>query len=76
MTHELHQIDATARLHDQARRRAEELRQEAMVDLWRDLDHALVSAANHAARSARRWEQRLQRHWRLRQAALVASADS
>lgn len=76
MTHELHQLDATARIHDQARRRAEELRQEAMVDLWRDLDHALVSAANHAARSARRWEQRLRRHWHQRQAALVASADS
>ena len=54
MTHLTDQADATARLHDQARQRAEALRQQAVSDLMSDLVCALDRAANHAARSARR----------------------
>ncbi len=61
--------DITARLHDLARERAEDLRQEAVTNLWRDLDHALASAADHSARAARRWAQRLHHHRRQREAA-------
>jgi hypothetical protein len=66
----------TARVHDLARERAEDLRKDAITNLWRDLDHALASAADHSARAARRWAQRLHQHRRQREAAAICSVES
>jgi len=65
-----------ARVQDQARHRAEELRQQAITHLMNKLGHALHRAATPAARAARRWARRLARHQRLRQAASSPSAES
>lgn len=51
-------------LHDLARRRAQELRREAIGDFWRGADAVLASTADAARRSARRLAQRLVRHGR------------
>jgi hypothetical protein len=51
-------------LHDLARRRAQELRREAIGDFWRGAHAVLAAAADAAGRSARRLAQPLARHGR------------
>jgi hypothetical protein len=51
-------------LHDLARRRAQELRREAIGDFWRGADTVLTSTTDAAGRSAQRLAHRLARHVR------------
>jgi hypothetical protein len=53
-------------LHDAARRRAQELRREAMGDFWRGADAAWAAMLSTAQRSAQRLGYRLARHARAR----------
>ncbi len=57
-----------AALHDQARRRAEVLRREAMDDFWRGADAVWSAGLATAKRSAQRLAHSLARHGRARQA--------
>jgi len=54
-------------LHEQARRRALELRREAVGDFWRGADAAWSAGLATARRSAQRLAHSLARHVRLRQ---------
>ena len=58
------------RLYDEARRRAGELRREALDDVWRGADAALASTLGSAQRSALRLASRLARHRSRRTPAL------
>ncbi len=53
-------------LHDQALRRAQELRREAVDDFWRGTDAAWSAGLATARRSAQRLAYRLARHAQLR----------
>ena len=57
------------RLHDSARRRAGELRDEAIDEFWRGINAALWGQLSQARRSATRLAQRLRRHRQLRGSA-------
>ena len=54
-------------LHAQARRRAQELRREAMDDFWRGANAVWTQGVDSARRSAQRLSLSLARHARLRQ---------
>lgn len=56
-----------AALHDQALRRAEVLRREAVDDFWRGADAAWSASLATARRSAQRLAHSLARHGRTRQ---------
>ncbi|MGQ0711087.1 MAG: hypothetical protein ACT4NV_15225 [Rhodoferax sp.] len=58
--------DTLDRIHRAARTQAAQLRAQAMDDFWRGGNALLASTLDSAARSARRWAQRLQRHQQLR----------
>lgn len=58
------------RLHDAARRRAGELRREALDDVWRGADAALVATLGSARRGALRLASSLARHRSRRTSAL------
>ena len=64
-----------AALFDAAKLRAAELRREAIDDFWRDADavlqRCLQDGTAAAARSARRLQARLARHWRHRGASVL-----
>ena len=55
------------RLHDQALRRAQQLRREAVDDFWRGADAAWAATLGGARRSAQRLARRLAHHARARQ---------
>lgn len=57
-----------AALHDQARRRAQVLRREAVDDFWRGADAVWSAGLATARRSAQRLAHSLARHGRTRQA--------
>ena len=61
--------------HDAARAAAEHLRREAIDDFWRGanaaLQRSLQAGPAHLARSARRLEARLTRHWHNRDASAL-----
>lgn len=61
MNAEMDRYLSVARAHDLARDRAVQLRHEAMVRFWAQLDEALARAAGHAGRSARRLRQSMLR---------------
>jgi hypothetical protein len=67
---------ALARLHDEARRRAQELRREAIGELMDELGRALDRAADRAGRASRRWAQARARHQRLRQTPVARSVET
>jgi len=54
------------RLHDEARRRAVSLRDEAIDEVWRGVNATLWAQLSSARRAATRLSQRLQQHRRLR----------
>jgi hypothetical protein len=56
--------------HEQARRRAAELRDDAIDKFWRGIRVALWAQLSRAQRAATRLSQRPQRHWPLRGGAL------
>lgn len=56
-------------LHEQARRRAQELRREAVGDFWRGADAVWSAGLASARRSAQRLAHSLARHARSRQAS-------
>ena len=64
-----------ALIHDAARASAERQRREAIDDFWRDADAVLQRSVQDgtatAARSARRLQARLARHWRHRGASVL-----
>jgi len=53
-------------LHNRARRRAQELRREAIEDFWRGADAAWAATQDSARRSAQRLAHRLAQHVALR----------
>lgn len=57
-----------SRLHDLARRRAQELRREAIDDFWRGADAAWAATLDSARRSAQRLAHRLARREQRRSA--------
>lgn len=59
------------RLHDRAHEEARRLREEAVANLWADLDDALGAAADTARRAARRFTSR----WLRRGGAAKAAAE-
>jgi hypothetical protein len=58
--------DDIERLHRAARERAQALRDEAMDEMWHDLERWLHRSAQSAARAAERLAQRLRHHDQLR----------
>jgi hypothetical protein len=56
--------------HEQARRRAAELRDKAIDEFWRGINAALSAQLSSAQRVATRLSQRLQRHLPLRGSAV------
>mgnify|MGYP001287944780 CR=1 FL=1 len=60
--------EAHARLHDQARERAYELRREAIDDFWRGASHVLADSTTQALRSSARLLARWRHHRRTREA--------
>ena len=58
--------DDIERLHRAARERAQALRDEAMDEMWHDLERWLHRSAHSAARAAERLAQRLRHHDALR----------
>jgi hypothetical protein len=62
-----------SKLHDLARRRAQELRRESIGDFWRGANAVLASTADAAGRSAQRLAQSLIRHARGRVAPVESS---
>ncbi len=70
MSSELRSSDSTTALnslHEQARRRAQELRREAVGDFWRGADAVWSAGLVSARRSAQRLAHSLVRHARTRQ---------
>lgn len=65
-----------ARLHDEARLRAQALRREAIGELMSDVGRALDRAADHASRAANRWAHALSRHQRRRRSDAWAAIES
>jgi hypothetical protein len=59
-------LDQLNRLHDEARRRADQLRDEAIDDFWRGANATLSAQVSAARRAATRLSQRLQHHRQLR----------
>lgn len=62
------------RLHDRAHEEARRLREEAVANLWADLDDALGAAADTASRAARRFTSRWLRHRALRRGGAAKAA--
>jgi hypothetical protein len=58
--------DDIERLHRAARERAQALRDEAMDELWHDLERWLQRSAHAALRASERFAHRLQHHRQLR----------
>lgn len=60
--------DDLGALHDLARRRAHELRREALDDFWRGADAAFAATLSSARQRAQRLAYRLARHAKARKA--------
>jgi hypothetical protein len=64
------------RLHDEARRRARQLRNEAIDEFWRGVRAVLWAQLSSAQRAATRLAHRLQRHHQLRAATPADRAST